>query len=110
MMSDYFITEFLNIDCDDNGYLTTTFTVEDDPLNHYRTIESEEYYYWALDKFEGEEITDDFLDDDWENNYSSDKTVSTFSEWLMDYHSEDTVLSFIKETYPTVEELPDPTL
>ena len=108
-MSDYFITEFLNIDCDDNGFLQTTFRVEDDPLDYYRTIESEEYYYWVLDNFEAEESSTDFLDEGWDSVYNGEKNFTTFSEWLIDYHSEDTVFRFIKETYSTIEELPIPT-
>lgn len=108
-MSDYFITEFLNIDCDDNGFLQTTFRVEDDPLDYYRTIESVEYYDWVLENFEGQDDTDEVGADEWDVIYNGPNNFTTFSEWVIDYHSEETVFRFIKETYPTIEELPKPT-
>jgi hypothetical protein len=106
MMSDYFITEFINIDCDENGFLETTFRLEDDSLDYYRSIESDEYYYWVLENFEYQYDSDDFVDDEWDATYNGPTNFTTFSDWLSDYHNEDTVLSFLKETYPLIEDLP----
>ena len=106
-MGKYFITEFLNIDCDDLGNLYIEFKIDGDQFGAHRQIESEEYYNWVIDTYGNEEEEYEDLTQDWEDDYETIKSF-TFTEWLIDHHGEDSVMDFIYKHFPTLEDLPHP--
>ena len=106
-MGKYFITEFLNIECDELGNLLVDFKIEGDDVGFYRHIESDEYYYWVMDNFIEDVFTIDDLMEDWENNEENNPTTN-FTEWLLDQHGEDSVMDFLETNFPLIEDLPDP--
>ena len=109
-MGKFFITEFLNIECDESGYLQVDFKVEGDDISFYRRLETDEYYDWViLNYMEDEETAVNEITDDWENE-EMNVITHTFNEWLLDQHGEDTVLNFIQENVHSIEDLPQLTI
>ena len=104
-MGKFFITEFLNIECDESGYLQVDFKVEGDDISFYRRLESDEYYDWVMINYMEDEYNSNEITDDWENEEINGIT-QTFNEWLLDQHGEDTVLNFIQENVSHIEDLP----
>ena len=104
-MEKYFINEILDMDCDDNGFLTVKFVLEGDENNTYRVLETEEYYYWVDDNY-NDEIGGESLTDEWdEENYHLNEGFN-FIQWKDYNHSEEIVIEFIKDNFLTKEELP----
>ena len=68
-MEKYFINEILEMDCDDNGYLTVKFVIEGDEENTYRELETDEYYYWVDENYNddvgGEPLTNDWDEEEY---------------------------------------------
>ena len=46
-MEDYTITNILEVECDEDGYLNVKFRLEGEDVTTYREIETDEYFYWA---------------------------------------------------------------
>ena len=105
-MGKYFITEFLNIECNDLGNLVVDFKIEGDDAGFYRRVESDDYYYWVMDNFIEDTFTFDDVVDDWDNEEDMDMPV-TFGEWLLDQHGEESVMNFLESNFPLIEDLPD---
>ena len=106
-MGKYFITEFINIDCDDEGNLYTEFKIDGDELYIHREIASQEYYDWVIETYGNEEEEFEDLTHDLEDEYDA-IIPFTFTEWLIDYHGEDSVMEFIYKNFPYKEDLPHP--
>ena len=104
-MEKYFINEIIEMDCDNNGYLTVKFVLDGDRENTYRLLETEEYYYWVDDNYNNE-ISGEPLTDDWDEECYTISEDFNFVQWRDYNHSEETVIEFIKENYPNKENLP----
>lgn len=105
-MENYVISEVIDFDCDDEGLLTVTFRIDGDPDDSYRTIEDNDYYYYAEDLCKDE---DTYLVKEWDDGDNGDGYYYTsfeFREWKDYEHSEDTVREFLYEYYPEKKDLP----
>lgn len=105
-MEKYFINEILEMDCDDNGYLTVKFVLDGDEENTYRMLETDEYYYWVDDNY-NDEIGGEPLTDEWDEEYYHLNEGFNFIQWKDYNHSEEIVIEFIKDNFLTKEELPN---
>jgi hypothetical protein len=109
-MEEYFITEIIDIDCDENGYIVVKFLIEGDDPDHYRRIESEEYFDWVEEIYGSEEITLASESDDWDDDDYSRYGFFDFSKWMEYEHGEESVKDFILYLYEIKDELPEPHL
>ena len=105
-MEKYFINEILEMDCDDNGYLTVKFVIEGDEENTYRELETDEYYYWVDENY-NDDVSGEPLTNDWDEEEYHTTEGFNFILWKDYNHSEEIVIEFIKDTFLTKEELPN---
>jgi hypothetical protein len=108
-MEKYFIVEVLDYDCDNEGVLTVTFTLEGDPEGTYRFIERDDYYYFAEEMAKED---DSYMLKEWEEGDFEGEGYYyeqfDFREWKEYEHSEDLVKEFIYENYLKIGDLPEP--
>jgi len=105
-MEDYTITNILEVECDEDGYLNVKFRLEGEDVTTYREIETDEYFYWAEENFiDNDFIYDSPISDEEEEIYTD--IVFNFNRWKEYEHDEETVTRFIEDTYRTRDELPD---
>jgi len=104
-MENYIINEILEMDCDDNGYLSVKFILEEDEENTYRELETNEYYDWVDDNY-NDEISGEPLTNDWDEEEYHLNDEFNFIQWKDYNHSEEVVIEFIKDNFLTKQELP----
>ena len=105
-MEDYIITDIIEIECDDDGYLNVKFRIEGDDEINYREIETDEYFYWAEANFiDNDFIYDAPVSDEEEEIYTD--IVFNFNRWKEYEHDQETVIKFIQDTYRSMDELPE---
>tara|TARA_R110000824_G_scaffold160833_2_gene335784 strand:- start:2723 stop:3055 length:333 start_codon:yes stop_codon:yes gene_type:complete len=107
-MEEYFITEIIDISCDENGYIVVKFIIEGDQPDHHRKIESEEYFEWVEEIYGSDELISENGGDEWDEDEYSITSFFNFSKWMEYDHGEETVKDFIRYTYETIDELPIP--
>jgi asparagine N-glycosylation enzyme membrane subunit Stt3 len=100
-MEKYFITEIVDMDCDDDGLLNVKFIIEGDETNSYREIKTVDYYEWVEENY-----NDETLSDEWEEEYYPFNESFNFIQWKDYNHCEEIVIKFIEDIYPTIESLP----
>jgi len=105
-MEEYFITEIIDISCDENGYIVVKFIIEGDDPDHYRKLESEDYFEWVEEIYGSDELTTENNIDEWDEEEYSIPSFFNFSKWMEYDHGEDTVKDFIHFTCESIEELP----
>tara|TARA_R110002012_G_C11184323_1_gene557522 strand:+ start:65 stop:391 length:327 start_codon:yes stop_codon:yes gene_type:complete len=104
-MEKYFIIDIVDMDCDDYGLLSVKFIIEGDESNSYREIKTDEYYEWVEENYDNEE-SDELITDDWDEEVYQLNETFNFIQWKDYNHSEEIVIEFIKELYPSKENLP----
>ena len=106
-MEEYFITEIIEIECDESGYIVVKFLVEGDDPDHYRIIESEEYFNWVEEIYGTDEIMLESSAADWDEDEFSRYGFFDFSKWMEYDHGEESVKDFIHYLYEIKDELPE---
>jgi asparagine N-glycosylation enzyme membrane subunit Stt3 len=106
-MEDYIINDIIEIICDEEGYLIVKFRIEDDDLDGFREIETDEYIYWAEENFiDNNFIYDLSIDDGYDDVEVYTDIIFNFTSWKKYQHGEETVINFICDTYKTLDNLP----
>lgn len=107
-MGNYLIEKVIVCDCDNNGNLTVSFRIDGDPENTYRSIETDEYYYYAEEMSKDD---DTYIVKEWEEgDFEGDGYYYgyfDFREWKNYEHNEDIVKEFIYEYCPEEGDLPE---
>jgi len=104
-MEEYVITEIIDIDCDEDGYLMVKFTIGGNSTPTQYQIESEDYFEWVEEVYGGDDL-DSGGDDDWDDDFNL-TTFFDFAKWMEYEHGEETVKDFIYYTFPAIEDLPN---
>jgi len=106
-MEDYIINDIIEIICDEEGYLIVKFRIEDDDLDGFREIETDEYIYWAEENFiDNNFIYDLPIDDGYDDVEVYTDIIFNFARWKKYQHGEETVINFICETHKIIDDLP----
>ena len=106
-MEEYFITEIIDISCDENGYIIVKFVIEGDEPDHYRKIESEEYFEWVEEIYGSDELHIENNGADWDEDEDTLTGFFNFSKWMEYDHGEETVKDFIQYLYEIKDDLPE---